>query len=152
MLGMMNCPTDGVDVYATSPTSRRLLQQVVMTESEEKKSSDESSEDSSNGETPKNELQVFVEVKKKRSISYTEDGRKMIDGKLQDENVVAPEGMWNRLIVNSLIGKISSPKRIDTNRKSKSDKKKATTSAEAEDITKYPAAAVSTEGKEKVRC
>ena len=74
MLGMMNCNNDAVEFYA-APTRGPACE------------SDK----------------VFVEHKEKQKVSYTEDGRKMIDGKIveneEQTQTLTPQQRWNRLIL-----------------------------------------------------
>ncbi|KAE9552519.1 hypothetical protein FO519_004261 [Halicephalobus sp. NKZ332] len=76
MLGMMNCNNDAVEFYA-APVR---------------------------GPTCESD-KVFVEHKQRQKVSYTEDGRKMIDGKLvenlEQTKALTPQQRWNRLILVS---------------------------------------------------
>uniref|UniRef100_A0A7E4VEY7 Uncharacterized protein n=1 Tax=Panagrellus redivivus TaxID=6233 RepID=A0A7E4VEY7_PANRE len=79
---MMNCGSDPVEFYSAAP--RKPSETVSASES------------------------VFCEAKHRKKISYTEDGRKMIDGVEIEapEDVIeragrTPEEMWRRLIVKA---------------------------------------------------
>ncbi|KAM3720084.1 Tyrosine recombinase XerC [Dirofilaria immitis] len=48
-----------------------------------------------------NNLTIFGQYKKKLAISYTDDGRRVIDGKV--ENKKEPQEMWCNLLINLLI-------------------------------------------------
>ncbi|CAP37594.1 Protein CBG20616 [Caenorhabditis briggsae] len=81
MLGMMNSPSDSVEFYATN---RKVSDEVSV-------------------ENP--ELKKFTEVKKKDVVSYTEDGRKMINGKLVTETD-APT-LWSSALLRGRIHTIT---------------------------------------------
>uniref|UniRef100_A0A8R1TM02 Uncharacterized protein n=1 Tax=Onchocerca volvulus TaxID=6282 RepID=A0A8R1TM02_ONCVO len=51
-----------------------------------------------------NNFTIFGQYKKKLTISYTDDGRRIIDGKM--ENAKEPHEMWNNLLINLLIKSI----------------------------------------------
>jgi len=111
----MNCPTDGVEVYSASPSSRRLISEVRQDESTgdiTAKLDEDNTIDS---------LEVFNEIKEKHYVTYTEDGRKLVDGKLVDDDSEAPEKMWNKLILNSITGKMS--RKDDDTSKSRAEQK-----------------------------
>ncbi|CAD5217953.1 unnamed protein product [Bursaphelenchus xylophilus] len=78
MLGMMNSPTDAVDFYATPSSTSRF-------------SND-------------NDMKVFSEAKDRQHISYTKDGRKLVDGKLEEQSEITSDPMkaWSRLILNRI--------------------------------------------------
>ncbi|KAK6013470.1 hypothetical protein OSTOST_21213 [Ostertagia ostertagi] len=59
MIGMMNSPADTVEFYAAK----------------------KSNEDGANAD--EKDLKVFSEAKRKQSVTYTQDGRRMIDGKIE---------------------------------------------------------------------
>ncbi|CAI2332544.1 unnamed protein product [Caenorhabditis sp. 36 PRJEB53466] len=82
MLGMMNSPSDSVEFYATN---RKVSDDVA------------THEDS--------DLQKFSEVKKKDVVTYTDDGRKMINGKLVAESD-APT-MWGSALLRGRIRTIT---------------------------------------------
>uniref|UniRef100_A0AC35G8N4 Uncharacterized protein n=1 Tax=Panagrolaimus sp. PS1159 TaxID=55785 RepID=A0AC35G8N4_9BILA len=96
MLGMMNQCSDAVEFYS-APNSR-------------------------SGTLNAAETKVFVEHKEKKKVSYTEDGRKMIDGKIvenssDDESspTLNPQQMWEKLIVTSVVtGNIQKPESISS--------------------------------------
>ncbi|CAD5212803.1 unnamed protein product [Bursaphelenchus okinawaensis] len=78
MLGMMNSPTDAVDFYATPSSTSRFQDNA--------------------------DIRVFSEQKERRQISYTKDGRKLVDGKLEEQSEITsdPAKAWNRLILNRI--------------------------------------------------
>uniref|UniRef100_A0A1I7U6H2 Ovule protein n=1 Tax=Caenorhabditis tropicalis TaxID=1561998 RepID=A0A1I7U6H2_9PELO len=82
---MMNSPSDSVEFYATN---RKVSDEVT------------------NG-ADDSELKKFTEVKQKDVVSYTEDGRKMINGKLVDEKD-APT-MWSSALLRGRIRTIGAP-------------------------------------------
>lgn len=96
MLGMMNCPTDEMEVYSTSPSMKAFI----------------STKQHLNSPTAENDdfenaLKVFSERKEKPVFMYTRDGRKMIDGKLAEGAAMeSAEKMWNKLILQSMVDKI----------------------------------------------
>uniref|UniRef100_A0A8R1HL99 Uncharacterized protein n=1 Tax=Caenorhabditis japonica TaxID=281687 RepID=A0A8R1HL99_CAEJA len=94
MLGMMNSPTDSVEFYATN-----------------RKLSDEIGVDG--------DLQKFSEVKQKDVITYTEDGRKMINGKLVAESD-APS-MWGSALLRGRIRTINVSPTNEKAKKQESD-------------------------------
>ena len=51
-------------------------------------------------------VRIFSEVRDKPQITYTKDGRKMIDGKLEENEVTGeksdPNKMWDRLIMTKM--------------------------------------------------
>ncbi|VDO40883.1 unnamed protein product [Haemonchus placei] len=69
MLGMMNSPADTVEFYAARRSSGR----------------DEGDDD---------DLKVFTEVKQKRSVTYMQDGRRMIDGKIEPGSSETAMSLW----------------------------------------------------------
>ncbi|KAK6054701.1 hypothetical protein COOONC_07796 [Cooperia oncophora] len=71
MLGMMNSPADTVEFYAAR----------------------KSTEDGADQE----DLKVFREAKHKRSVSYTQDGRRMIDGKIEGGAETATN-LWEKTL------------------------------------------------------
>uniref|UniRef100_A0A914PHI6 Uncharacterized protein n=1 Tax=Panagrolaimus davidi TaxID=227884 RepID=A0A914PHI6_9BILA len=97
MLGMMNQCSDAVEFYS-APNSR-------------------------SGTLNAAETKVFVEHKEKKKVTYTEDGRKMIDGKIvenssDDESspTLNPQQMWEKLIVTSVVtGNIQKPESTSSN-------------------------------------
>ncbi|EGT60114.1 hypothetical protein CAEBREN_25806 [Caenorhabditis brenneri] len=93
MLGMMNSPSDSVEFYATN-----------------RKVSDEVTEDP--------ELKKFSEVKKKDVVTYTEDGRKMINGKLVTETDAS--NLWSSALLR---GRISTITGAPTTKKAKKEER-----------------------------
>ncbi|CCD65855.1 DUF4316 domain-containing protein [Caenorhabditis elegans] len=98
MLGMMNSPSDSVEFYATN-----------------RKVSDELGSAAENSE----ELKKFSEVKQKDVVSYTEDGRKMINGKLVNESD-APT-MWGSALLRGRIRTITGAPLTDKEKKEESN-------------------------------
>uniref|UniRef100_A0A7I4Y2I2 Lipoprotein n=1 Tax=Haemonchus contortus TaxID=6289 RepID=A0A7I4Y2I2_HAECO len=66
MLGMMNSPADTVEFYA----ARR------------------------SGTEDDDGLKAFTEVKQKRSVTYMQDGRRMIDGKIEPGSSETAMSLW----------------------------------------------------------
>ncbi|EFO91445.1 hypothetical protein CRE_11700 [Caenorhabditis remanei] len=97
MLGMMNSPSDSVEFYATN---RKV------------------SDDVTNG-VEDSELKKFSEVKQKDVVSYTEDGRKMINGKLVTETD-APS-MWSSALLRGRIRTITGAPTSEKEKKAESD-------------------------------
>ncbi|CAJ0606097.1 unnamed protein product [Cylicocyclus nassatus] len=77
MLGMMNSPNDAVEFYATN-------QNLQTTMCEE-------------------DLKAFTEAKKRPKITYTKDGRRMIDGKIEDAESSTPLNMWGNALMNGVV-------------------------------------------------
>ncbi|VDO97325.1 unnamed protein product [Heligmosomoides polygyrus] len=77
MLGMMNSPADSVEFYATNQSCRNGL-------SEE-------------------DLKAFTEVKKKKSVTYTKDGRRMIDGKIEDADSSSAMSLWGNTLMRGAV-------------------------------------------------
>jgi len=127
MLGMMNCPTDNVEFYSASPSSRRSY--LSSAASANTTNSSSSAEDQQTQLLHDEEdIRVFSEAKDRPHISYTEDGRKMVDGKLMESEEVLkadPMKMWDRLILSKVaetqLQTIDKPQQLKNRRKS-SDK------------------------------
>uniref|UniRef100_A0AC34GQX3 Uncharacterized protein n=1 Tax=Panagrolaimus sp. ES5 TaxID=591445 RepID=A0AC34GQX3_9BILA len=102
MLGMMNhSASDAVEFYS-APASKKVNE----------------------------DTKVFVEHKEKKKVSYTEDGRKMIDGKIVESSddeaspTLNPQQMWDKLIVQKQItGNLEKSEASNSN-PSKSNKSK----------------------------
>ncbi|KAK5975109.1 hypothetical protein GCK32_006072 [Trichostrongylus colubriformis] len=73
MLGMMNSPADTVEFYAA------------------KKKGSEDDDDES-------DLKVFREFKQKKSLTYTPDGRRMIDGKVESSASATAMHFWEQTL------------------------------------------------------
>ncbi|CAD6199052.1 unnamed protein product [Caenorhabditis auriculariae] len=108
MLGMMNSPSDSVEFYATN----------------RKNSSGSESED-----------RVFTEIKQRDVITYTEDGRKFINGKL----VTSPDGpsMWGEALMRGIVTNHVLEKKRRASSK-KSSKKGPSSSKKSEDLPSQP--------------
>ncbi|KAF7632356.1 hypothetical protein Mgra_00008206 [Meloidogyne graminicola] len=103
MLGMMNCPTENFEFYSASPSAIKQLNSSRSNANSPKSSRQESDNISLDEEKLNKQrgLEVFSEVKKREKISYTPDGRRMIEGKLEaPEN--KPEQLWGKLIGDSI--------------------------------------------------
>ncbi|KAH7711083.1 Protein F26G1.2 b [Aphelenchoides avenae] len=78
MLGMMNCPTETVDFYAAAPSH------------------------SADFATDAALVKAFSRPKERPQVTYSNDGRKFINGKLvssdSDSEPESPQLSWNRLI------------------------------------------------------
>ncbi|KAI1711906.1 hypothetical protein DdX_09866 [Ditylenchus destructor] len=100
MLGMMNCPTDNVEFYSASPSSKRALLAGSTTPTST------SSDDATNSQNTTHEdtVRVFSEAKDKPQVTYTEDGRKMVDGKILEGDYpkADPMQMWEKLILSKI--------------------------------------------------
>ncbi|KAI6184394.1 hypothetical protein M3Y97_00591500 [Aphelenchoides bicaudatus] len=77
MLGMMNTNTmDSVEFYAASPSSRQI---------------------------DISDISTFSQPKKRVHISYTNDGRRFVDGKLEaGQTTLEPQTTWDKMILNSI--------------------------------------------------
>ncbi|VDM57654.1 unnamed protein product [Angiostrongylus costaricensis] len=78
MLGIMNSPADSVEFYAVN-----------------KKLYDETTCD--------DVVKTFTEVKDKHSISYTKDGRRIIDGKIVDGESETVSSLWESALRRSAV-------------------------------------------------
>ncbi|KAI1727485.1 hypothetical protein Ddc_04791 [Ditylenchus destructor] len=102
MLGMMNCPTDNVEFYSASPSSKRAF--LASSTSPTSTSSDDATNSQNRHTTEDDTVRVFSEAKDKPQLTYTEDGRKMVDGKIQEGDYpkADPMQMWEKLILSKL--------------------------------------------------
>ncbi|KAJ1349399.1 hypothetical protein KIN20_004961 [Parelaphostrongylus tenuis] len=73
MLGIMNSPADSVEFYAVN----RKLHDGTMSEED---------------------LKAFTEVKDKQNISYTKDGRRIVDGKIVDGECGTASSLWKSVL------------------------------------------------------
>ncbi|CAI5442903.1 unnamed protein product [Caenorhabditis angaria] len=101
MLGMMNAPSEGVDFYAVRQT---------------RKMSDPETSD----------LSEFSEMKQKDKVSYTSDGRKLINGK--PVTMEEPANLWGNMLLRGRM-RVSLP---TTPNNEPADKQDSETEAEAE--------------------
>ncbi|KHJ96569.1 hypothetical protein OESDEN_03459 [Oesophagostomum dentatum] len=77
MLGMMNSPSDAVEFYATNTNLKVGI-------SEE-------------------DLKTFTEAKRRQTITYTKDGRRMIDGKIEDPESGAVMALWGNTLLRGAV-------------------------------------------------
>ncbi|KJH40558.1 hypothetical protein DICVIV_13484 [Dictyocaulus viviparus] len=77
MLGMMNSASDSVEFYAIN---RNLCDEL----------NDE-------------DLKTFTEVKQKQNVSYTDDGRRMINGKIVDVESGTVKRLWENALLRGAV-------------------------------------------------
>ncbi|ETN75813.1 hypothetical protein NECAME_12092 [Necator americanus] len=77
MLGMMNSASDAVEFYATNENRR-------------------------NGMSDR-DLKTFTEAKPRKCITYTKDGRRMIDGKIEDVESGTVMALWGNTILRGAV-------------------------------------------------
>uniref|UniRef100_A0A1I7XTX2 LPS export ABC transporter periplasmic protein LptC n=1 Tax=Heterorhabditis bacteriophora TaxID=37862 RepID=A0A1I7XTX2_HETBA len=77
MLGMMNSPANSVELYSTNNALK--------------------------GQISEQDRKTFTEVKDKPVVSYTEDGRKMINGKLEDTDRGNGSNLWSEVLMRSAV-------------------------------------------------
>lgn len=148
----MNCPTEeNFEFYASSPSVARQLTLAGGTGSGQNSPKLQKGEhfgsslESNDGLL----LEVFSESKRKPQITYTENGRRLVNGKLEDAD--QPDKLWTRLIVDSVTS--TKLRRSASNSSSSSSEGSGESSNEEEEerAEGKKCSAVPTNGKQKLR-
>ncbi|RCN44715.1 hypothetical protein ANCCAN_09290 [Ancylostoma caninum] len=109
MLGMMNSPTDAVEFYATNQSVRQGI-------------SDE-------------DLKTFTEAKPRQTITYTKDGRRMIDGKIEDVQSGAAMVLWGNTLLRGAVRTHMKVQDVEKNEKPDETPEEETKETESEPST-----------------
>ncbi|WKX97461.1 hypothetical protein Q1695_013263 [Nippostrongylus brasiliensis] len=99
MLGMMNSPADGVEFYATNESLRNGI----------------SAED----------LKTFTEVKERKNITYLKDGRRVIDGKVEDVESGGVMALWGNVLLRGAVRTHMNVEALTEGKKEKKEKKQS---------------------------